>query len=565
MEKKWFAEYDVVIVGSGAGGLTAGITAQLEGLSALIIEKTDQFGGSTSKSGGTIWIPNTSHLKDAGVHDSYEEAKAYLDATIGDRTSDSLKNAFLNKGPEMVKYLDEKTEHVRWDYTPGYSDYYPEEPGGKSVGRAIEARVFDLRNLGDDLPNLRLSGLPTKGMVLNSYEFHKVNMITRTLIGKLTSLKVGMRLIRSTLTPYDPSSLGEALIARLYAAYKEAGGELWVSTPFEELIDEKGRVIGVVAEQNGEKVNIRAKKGVIFAAGGFSHNQELRDKYLPKPTRTEWTLASEGQTGDVMLAGQALGAKVDLMDKLWGTPTSTPPNAPAFMPVAERATPGLIIVNSKGERYVNESVPYHEFVEAMYDNQTDDVKTVPSWMIFDQTVKRRYLVFGIMPVMAFPDEWIESGYTKKADTLDRLAEQINVPVANLMKTVSRFNRYSEIGKDQDFHRGESAYDRYYGDPTLDNPNLAPIDKAPYYAIPIYPGDIGTKGGLVIDENARVMKEDGQPIEGLYATGNCAAAVMGESYPGPGATIGTAMVFGYAGVKHIKENEQVVEPEKESVK
>lgn len=552
MSEKYFAEYDVVVVGSGAGGLTAAVTAQIEGLSALVIEKTDQFGGSTSKSGGTIWIPDTFHLKDAGVNDSYTEGKKYLDATVGDRIPDSLKDAYLNKGPEMVTYLDENTKQVRWDYTPDYSDYYPELPGGKTEGRAIEARIFDLKELGDDLPSLRLAGLPTKGMVINSYEFHKINMITRTWIGKMTSLKVGIRLIRSLLTPYKPSSLGEALIARLYASLKEKGGEVWLSTPFEELIHEDGHVKGIVANHKGEQINIAARKGVIFASGGFSHSKKLREKYLPKPTNTDWTLASEGQTGDVLSAGKELGAKTDLMDKMWGTPTSAPPNAPPFMPVAERATPGLIIVNGNGERYINESVPYHEFVEKMYDNNSKEAETVPSWMIFDHTVKKRYLVFGIMPGMSFPSEWIDTGYTKKADTVGELAQQIGLPVDKFNKTITRFNTFAKLGVDQDYHRGESAYDRYYGDPTLDNPNLAPLDQAPYYAIPIYPGDIGTKGGLVIDEYARVIKQDGTPITGLYATGNCTAAVMGETYPGPGATIGSAMVFGYAGAKHISQ-------------
>src|SRR5699024_5986012 len=546
------SSYDVVVVGSGAGGLTTALTAQLEGMSALVVEKTEYFGGSTSKSGGTIWIPNNFYLEEAGVNDSYEEGKKYLDETVGDRVPESLKEAYLKKGEEMVRYLADRTIHVHWDYTPDYSDYYPELPGGKPEGRAIEAKVFDLKKLGDDIDSIRDSGLPTKGMVLNSYEFHKVNMIMRTWIGKVTALKVGMRLIRSTLTPYQPTSLGEALVARLFTSLKEAGGKVWLSTPFVELLHHDGRVNGIVVQRNGQKVNVTANKGVVFASGGFSHSQELREKYLPQPTKTEWTLASEGQTGDTLSEGMKLGAKIDLMGKLWGTPTSAPPGSSPFMPVAERATPGLIIVNDQGERYINESVPYHEFVEGMYENNTDQAGTVPSWMVFDQTVKKRYLVFGIMPAMSFPDEWIDSGYTKKADTIDELAQQIEVPADKLQQTISRFNQFAEAGVDEDFHRGVSQYDQYYGDPTLENPNLAPLNRAPYYAIPIYPGDIGTKGGLVIDEHARVLKEDDTPIEGLYATGNCTAAVMGETYPGPGATIGSAMTFGYAAAQYLKD-------------
>ncbi|WP_218672705.1 FAD-dependent oxidoreductase [Oceanobacillus timonensis] len=555
MEKQWDNHYDVVVVGSGAGGLTTALTAKLRGLSVIVIEKTALFGGSTSKSGGTIWIPNNPYLDEAGVKDTYEQAKTYLDSTIGDRVPDTLKNAYLTKGPEMVSYLHENTEHFRWEYTPKYSDYYPEAPGGLASGRAVEAQLFDLRKLGDDLQYLRTSGLPTKGMVLKSSEFHKVNMIMRTWIGKAKAMKVGMRLIRTLISGYKPTTLGEAVVARLYTSLKEAGGEVWLQTPFKDLIYENNRVTGIIAERNGKEVNIQARQGVVFASGGFSHSKELREKYLPQPTNTEWTLSAEEQTGDVIASGVKLGAQLDLMDKMWGTPTSAPPGSPAFMPVAERATPGLIIVNSNGERYINESVPYHEFVDQMYKNNTEQSSTIPSWMIFDKRVKNRYLVFGIMPLQPLPKEWFESGYAKKADTPEELAKQINVPPEKLAHTISRFNTFATNGKDEDYHRGDSAYDRYYGDPTLANPNLASLDKAPYYAIPIYPGDIGTKGGLVIDESARVLTKEGRSIPGLYATGNCTASVMGETYPRPGATIGASMVFGYAAAIDIAENRE----------
>lgn len=555
MSVQWDASYDVVVIGSGAGGLTTALTAELYQQSTVVLEKTPLFGGSTSKSGGTIWVPNNIYLQKAGVSDSYEKAKSYLEATVGDRVPEELKEAYLTTGPEMVKFLDEHTKHVRWAYTPGYSDYYPEKEGGLANGRAIEAALFDLRHLGDDLKHMRMSGLPTKGMVLTSYEFHKVNMIMRTWIGKFTSLKVGARLIRTLLTKYQPTTLGEALVARLYTSYKNVGGEVKVSTPFKNLVVENGRVIGVEAEHNGEKFYIEARKGVVFAAGGFSKSQEMREKYLPAPTNAEWSLASDEQEGDVIVASTKLGAKLDLMDKMWGTPTSAPPGAPPFMPVAERATPGLMIVNQAGKRYINESVPYHEFVDTMYAENEVQAGTVPSWMVFDQRVKNRYLVFGIMPRQPFPKNWEEEGYLQVGETIEQLAEKIEVPVQNLQSTITHFNHMAENGRDEEFGRGNSAYDRYYGDPTLKNPNLAPLNQGPYYAIPIYPGDIGTKGGLVIDRHGRVQNEQDEVIPGLYATGNCTAAAMGETYPGPGATIGSAMVFGYAAAKHIMKQKE----------
>lgn len=552
MTNKWTHNYDVIVVGSGAGGLTAAVTARLYGLSVVVLEKTDVFGGSTAKSGGTIWIPDNMYLEEAGVGDSYEQGKTYMDATVGDRVSEEIKEAFLTKGKEMVQFLHDNTEHVRWEYTPEYSDYYPELPGGFPQGRSIEAALFDLRNLGDDLGLMRRAGLPTKGMVLKSSEFHKVNMIMRTWIGKLTSLKVGMRLIRTLLTKYDPTTLGEALVARLYTALKAEDGDLWVSTPFKELITDNDKVIGVMAEQNGENIYIEAKKGVVFASGGFSMSQEMREKYLPKPTNAAWSLSSEEQVGDVIHAGLKLGAKIDLMDKKWGTPTVIPPGQPPFMPVAERALPGLIIVNQAGERYINESVPYHEFVDTMYEKNKEGAETVPSWIILDARAKKRYLIFGILPFQSFPDIWEVEGFLKVGHTPAELAKEIGVSPEKLTETFERFNQFAETGKDEDFKRGESAYDHYYGDPKLDNPNLAPLDQPPFYAVPMYPGDIGTKGGLVTDGSARVLKETGEPIEGLYATGNCSASSMGETYPGAGATIGAAMVFGYAAIKDIVE-------------
>ncbi|SDI56521.1 FAD-dependent oxidoreductase [Natribacillus halophilus] len=552
MAQHWDEQYDVVVVGSGAGGLTTALTARLRGLSAIVIEKTELFGGSTSRSGGTIWVPNNLYLQEAGVEDTYEQAKTYLDSTIGDRVPDSLKNAYLSKGSEMVQYLYDHARYFKWEYTPKYSDYYPELPGGLAAGRAVEAQLFDLRNLGEDINHLRPSGLPTKGMVLKSTEFHKVNMITRTWIGKVKALKVGLRLIRTLLTSYKPTTLGEALVARLYASLKAVEGEVWLSTPFNDLVYENGQVTGIIAEKDGQKINIQARHGVVFASGGFSHNQELREKYLLHPTSAEWTLASEGQVGDVIEAGVKVGGKIDLMNKMWGTPTSAPPGSSAFMPVAERSTPGLIIVNHNGERYINESVPYHEFVDKMYENNTENASTIPSWIILDKRVKNRYLIFGIMPFQSFPKVWFEEGYAKAADTPAELAEKIDVPPENLAATIESFNTFATNGVDEDFQRGKSAYDQYYGDPTLKNPNLAPLNKGPYYAMPVYPGDIGTKGGFVIDESGGVVNKEGGTIKGLYATGNCTASVMGETYPGPGATIGASMVFGYAAATHMAE-------------
>ncbi|MEY2363494.1 FAD-dependent oxidoreductase [Lysinibacillus capsici] len=547
---KWDASYDVVVVGSGAAGLTAGLTAKLQGMKSLVIEKTDRYGGASAISGGALWIPNNHIIKGAGVPDTHELARQYLDSTIGDRVPEELKEAYITRGPEMLRFLYNKTKHMRFQYAKGYSDYYPEKPGGLSQGRSIEPLIFDLTKMGSLANSMRRATLSTKGFTMNSYEFHKVNMITRTLKGKTTALKLGARLVKSKVTKSDPVALGEALIARLRLSLAEANGELWLSTAFKDFIMGKGRVIGIIVERDGQELKIEAKKGVVLSSGGFSHNQTLREKYLPSPTNAAWTSSPEGQTGDILEPGVKIGATLDLMDKVWGAPSVIDPQGHPFFLVADRGVPNMIVVDSAGQRFVNEAAPYHEFVDTMYKHQEVTQQAVPSWILIDASAKSRYIFTGLFPGQAFPKSWFEHGVAKSAETIEELAKQMEVPAENLVATVNRFNDFARNGHDDDFYRGDSAYDNYYGDPTLPNPNLAEIKKAPFYALRLYPGDIGTKGGLVVDEYARVIKENGEPIEGLYASGNCSASIMGETYPGPGATIGPGMTLSFVATAHM---------------
>lgn len=558
---KWDESFDVLVVGSGAAGLTAALTAQLKGLSTIVLEKTDTYGGSSALSNGAIWVPNNHYLQEVGVVDSPEEALAYLNATVGNRVSSELKESYIKRGPEMLRFLHDKTNHMRFEYTLGYPDYYPEKPGGMLNGRSIEPLKFDLRKLGKLNKTLRRSSLAKNGLVMNSYEFHKVNMIKRTKNGKKTLLKLILQLIKAKLTGSRYVALGEALIARLRLSLHEAGGDVWLSMKFKDYVMENGKIAGLIVERSGTTLHIEAKRGVILASGGFSHNRILREKYLPSPTSVSWTSAAVGQTGDILEASIQIGAKLDLMDKVWGAPSAVPPKEKPFFLVADRGVPNMIVVNNSGQRYINEAAPYHEFVNQMYANDEPTGNSVPSWMILDQTARNRYNFMGLLPGQKFPMRWFESLYIKKADTIAALAEKMNVPVKNLSATVVRYNKFAKAGKDEDFKRGDSAYDRYYGDPTLPNPNLGVLAKAPFYAIPIYPGDIGTKGGLVIDPYSRVLIEEGTPIKGLYAAGNCSASVMGESEPGPGAILGPAMTFGYIAASHLVEAETTLANEK----
>ncbi|MEV0323796.1 FAD-dependent oxidoreductase [Streptomyces sp. NPDC050658] len=551
MEEPWDHTYDVVVIGSGAAGLAAAITARLRGLTALVVEKTDRYGGSTALSGGGVWVPNNLHHAAAGLGDSAEKARAYLDATVGDRVLGERKDAYIEHGPAMLREFHEKTD-VRFVYVPEYSDYYPERPGGLPQGRSIEPDTFDFKRLApEQRAGMRRAGLPTYGLTITTRDFRHLNMVGRTWKGRRTSVKVGLRAVRDLLAGRRMLSLGEALVARMRYSLDRLGGDLWLSAPVTGLVTAGDRITGVrVLRKDGTEIAVRATGGVILASGGFSHSQRLREKHLPAPTSTDWTAASEGQTGDGLELAVEAGAATDLMDKVWGGPMVVAPGAAPFFLVADRGIPGMVIVNQAGERYTNEACPYHEFVDAMYANDRPGASTVPSWLIMDASAKSRYMITGLFPGQPFPRQWLRSGFVKKADTLDELAARTELPVSRLRATVDRFNGFARSGRDEDFHRGDSAYDRYYGDPTLPNPNLAPLTKGPFYAVPLRPGDIGTKGGPVTDASARVLREDGTVIEGLYASGNVAAAVMGETYPGPGATIGPAMTFGWIAVNHI---------------
>ncbi|MCP2339974.1 FAD-dependent oxidoreductase [Actinomadura rupiterrae] len=548
MDTRWDETFDVVVVGSGAAGLTAALTARLRGLSAVVLEKTAKWGGSTALSGGAIWVPGNLYLEHQGLGDSPEKARAYLDATVGDRVPAERKDAYLERGPEMVRFLHDRTRHVRFEYVRGYSDYYPERAGGFGQGRTVEPPVFDLRKLKGLRATMRRTELPTYGMVMKGAEFHDVNMIGRTLRGKLTALKIGGRFARAVVTGAKLASVGESLAARLATSLADEGGEIRVNTPFRDLVIEGDRVVGVIAERGGRTVRIRAEKGVVLASGGFSHSQELRERYLPSPTDAKWTSAAEQQTGDIVEAALKAGAELDLMDKVWGMPAVVPPGEKPVFLVTDRAVPGMVVVNQDGERYLNEALPYADFVDRMYSD--GEGRAIPSWMVIDGRTKNRYIMLNHFPGQPFKKAWLKDGFIKKAGSVRELAGLMGVPAERLETTVARFNAMARNGRDVDFGRGDSAYDNFYGDPTLPNPNLAPLVKPPYYAIPLVPGDIGTKGGPVADADARVLRADGTVIEGLYAAGNASASVMGGTYPGAGATIGPAMTFGYAAATHM---------------
>lgn len=547
----WDHTTEVLVIGTGGGAMTAALVAKQAGLDVLMIEKTEYYGGSTAISGGGLWVPNNYLLQRDGLKDSLEKARTYLRHTIGDRTPQALQDAYLVNAPEMVKYLASNS-HVRFHRSVGYADYYPERPGGMADGRAIEGSPFDGSKLGEDLAQLRPMAIEVPaGLAFTASEYNKLGMITSTWAGKSVALKVGVRTVFNRLTGVKLLALGPALIARLRLSLKDENVPIWLNTPLQELIVEEGAVVGVVAEKGGQPFRIRARKGVILAAGGFAHNQQMREQYQKGPINHTWSSASPGNTGDAIRAGMAIGAQIDLMDDAWWGPSTLPPNAPVMFHVGDRSYPGGIMVNAAGQRFTNEAASYVEVVHAMYEKHSAATPHIPATFIMDQRYRNKYIFGTLFPMQPIPKIYFESGYFKRGDTLEELAQRCGIDPRALVETVARFNRFARAGVDEDFRRGDSAYDRYYGDPTVKpNPCLAPIEKPPFYAVQMVPGDLGTKGGLVIDEHARVLGADGAPIPGLYAAGNNSASVMGNTYPGAGSTIGPSMTFGYIAAKHI---------------
>jgi 3-oxosteroid 1-dehydrogenase len=538
-------EFDLVIVGSGAAGLTAALTAALRGLSVVVLEKTEYFGGSTARSGGGVWIPGNAVLRRAGITDTPEAASAYLAHVAGPETPASLRAAFLEHGPAMLDLVLANTP-LRFAWVPNYSDYYPEAPGGKASGRSIEPVPIDGRILGPELARLRPPYLPAPaGITVTQANYRWMSLGTSHPRAIWTTARVTGRMVVTRLRRRRLLSMGQALITGLRAGLAAADVPIWLNTTMTALQIEDGRVTGVaVTRPDGEPAVVRARSGVLLASGGFEKNAEMRAAYQRAPTGTDWTVGSPGNTGEGILLGEAAGGVLELMDDAWWGPSLPLTGGPVFC-LAERSLPGCIFVNGAGERFVNEAAPYVDAVHAMYDRHTEDNPHIPCWMITDQRYRNRYVFTGMPPRKPLPRRWYKSGAVFRADDLADLAGQIGVPADALAKTVQKFNEFARAGRDEDFGRGDSAYDRYYGDPNCKpNPNLAPLAQSPYYAIKIVPGDLGTKGGLRTDERARVLRADGSVIEGLYAAGNTSALVMGRSYAGPGATIGPAMTFGY---------------------
>lgn len=538
----WDHRCDVLVVGAG-GGLAGALAAKDRGLDVLVVEKAAWIGGATAMSGGTLWLLDNPFTKAAGVKDSRAQARRHLDAVIGEAgpaASPARREAYLDGGQALLDLLAANGVPLAHS---GWADYYAEREGGTPEGRTLHAKPFDARELGDNRAALR----PTPIVVpANSVEVAVLALGPRTPKAAMVWLRVTARTILARLTGAVLLTRGQALMARVFQALLKKGVPVWRDTPLKSLITEDGRVVGAIVERDGAQVSIKAERGVLLTAGGFARNAQMRAA-SQAPVGVDWTMAPADDQGDAIRMGQELGAATALMDEAWWVPGTKPPGS-TMLHVWDRCFPHAVMVDAKGERFVNEADPYMEVGQIMLARQR--ALGAHGWIILESRHRNRY-AFGMTPPRLTPKAWFDSGYMKKAATLDELAAQCGLDPEVFKASMSRFNAMAKRGVDTDFHRGESIYNRFYGDGrNKPNPNLGAIERAPFYAVAIYPGDVGTAGGLLADEHARVLTPQGAPIPGLYAAGNTAASVFGRTYPGAGASIGASMVFSVRAAQHM---------------
>lgn len=540
-------DVDLLVVGSGTG-LAAALAAHEHGLSVLVVEKSSYVGGSTARSGGALWLPSSQVIEDCGGNDPAPRAHRYLESVVADSAPRERSSAYLDNLPATVDML-RRTTPMKLFWAKEYSDYHPEAPGGSAAGRTCECRPLDTAILGEYLADLRPGVMEVSiPMPTTGADYRWLNLMSRvprkglpTVLKRLAQGLGGLALGRRY------AAGGQALAAGLFAGAIRAGIPIWLDTSLTELVTEGGRVTGAVVEHGGNRFVVTARRGVVLAAGGFDHDMEMRRKFQSDSLGSNFSLGAESNTGDAIRLGQDAGADIALMDQSWWFPAVAPlPGAAPAVMLAERSLPGSFIVDHNGRRFANESADYMSFGQRVLQLEASGTPVEDMWIVFDQKYRNSYVFAAeLFPRMPIPQTWYDAGIAAKADSFAELASKMQVPVDEFSATVTRFNENAFAGEDPDFERGRSAYDRYYGDPTITpNPNLRPLIKGPFYAVKMVLSDLGTCGGLRADDHARVLREDGTAIDGLYAIGNTAANAFGHTYPGAGATIAQGLVYGY---------------------
>jgi 3-oxosteroid 1-dehydrogenase len=547
----WDKSVDLLIAGSGGGGMVAALAALDSGIEPLVVEKQTLIGGATGMSGGMVWLPNNPLMRADGIPDSHEDGLAYFDDVVGDigaASSPERREMFLTAGYEMIDFLTRKG--VRLVRCPGYSDYYPNHKGGNTAGRSVEGIPYDAAALGDWSDKVQTMDKNwNRGFVVKTNELRSVQYFNRSPRAFAVAMKVFARTWAARLRRRTILTNGASIIGQMLSVLIDLRGEppVWTNTAMDDLIVEDGRVVGARVTRNCSTLFIQARKGVLLAAGGFSRNADMRRRYSgDQPNEAKWSLSNTGDTGEVLQTAMRLGAKTDMLDEAWWLPSVfvADPRARAIGQARQR--PGAIYVDGTGRRFCNESNSYVEVGKAMYAN-----KAVPCWQIFDEGYVGRY-VSSANPLQRrrLPEDVIETGAIVRGNTLADLARQIDVPAEALERTVGRFNEFAAKGLDPDFGRGQSAYNDCLGDPGYKpNAALGPLDRAPFYAARVFPADVGTCGGVITNEHAQVLDEQNRVIDGLYATGNITATVMGRNYLGAGGSIANTMVFGYVAARH----------------
>ena len=554
--------YDVVVIGAGAGGMTAAAVAAAEGLSVLLIEKTEFIGGTTAWSGGMVWIPVNARMKHAGIDDSLSNAADYLASTVPETENADLRDAFLARGPEAVEYLEANTE-VRLQPVKTYPDYYPDKPGATAGGRVLEPVTFDGARLGANfgrlrppLPEFTLFG----GMMVNRLDIPHLRKFGRSFRSTLRSMRLVSEYALQRLRARRGTTLhlGNALAARLYASLLARNVDIWFGATVEHLLTEGDAIRGVrVVDRSGSRP-IVARKGVVLATGGFSHDAGLRARFFPGAAGAV-SAAAPGGSGDGLHAAIAAGASMNtrVASPAYWVPASLFQRADGSQgvfphTVTDRAKPGVIAVNASGRRFVNEALSYHEFVLAMLRDGNDTTNR-SFHLVCDRRFLWTYGLGRIRPFTLHLGRYLKSGELIEAPSIDALADLIGVETSALSTTMDKYNAHARVGLDPEFGRGTSIYQRHLGDAAHSpNPCVAPIEQAPFYALRIYPADLGTAIGLQTDRHARVLRNNGTAIAGLYACGNDMGSIMNGNYPGPGITLGPALTFGYIAGRHLTQ-------------
>ncbi|NIJ37633.1 3-oxosteroid 1-dehydrogenase [Sphingopyxis panaciterrae] len=549
--------FDFVVVGSGAGSMCAALWMRAMGKSVVIVEKDALIGGTTARSGGTMWIPCNRFLAEDGVVDSDDLAMAYLDATVGlsenaPAANRERRHTYVVEAPRMLEFLIDSG--IRLHRLKNYPDYYDERPGGLAEGRVVVADLFDISRLGPWADKLRPGFLPVPA---SHEEIYWLPMAMRSWRGLKAGLKLMARMVAARMQGARWVTAGAALQGRMLEAALANGVDIRVASPVSSLVEKNGRICGVVATSGEHQFTIGARLGVLVNAGGFAQNSHMRRRYMADGS-ARWTAAGAIDSGEMIEEMQRLGAAVAQMDGLLGSPMGIPSGAEnrgdgvdilKASGQPDLAKPHAIVVDGTGVRYMNEGGSYVETCQNMRDRHRK-TPAIPSWLIVDRQYMRKYMLCGTIPRTRARRRLLATGFVRQAPTIEALEAKIGAEPGHLVETIRRFNADVRKGKDTQFGRGARIFDRWSGDAlSRTSPALGTIERPPFYAIEIVPGDVGTSGGVVTDASARVLRDDGSPIDGLYATGTSAASVMGRYAPGAGSSIGPSLLWAYVAAKH----------------